>query len=99
MAEHSDGPWTAVRSSHGAIDIFDVHDHDIVTLYGDSDLQWANAKLMAAGPRLVYALRVVLRHGIDPITGSLCRTVLKEAIGDAEPVKSSEEFVPPPEQK
>lgn len=58
MSGHTLGPWKAVQASHGPIDIFDAHDHDVVTLYGGC---MGNAQLIAAAPELLDAVRDLLR--------------------------------------
>ena len=60
-AKHSAGPWTAIKASHGPIDIFDANDRDVVTVYGGGvpEDREANARLIAAAPDLLAALEAL----------------------------------------
>ena len=57
MSGHTLGPWKVAPAREGIIDIFDAHDHDVVTLYGG---RLGNAHLIAAAPELLEALRALL---------------------------------------
>jgi hypothetical protein len=57
--KHAPGPWKAIKSPHGPIDIMDCNDHDIVTLYGGNGVEAkeANARLISCAPDLLEALK------------------------------------------
>jgi hypothetical protein len=62
-AQYTLGPWEAIKASHGPIDVFDPNGRDIVTVYGNAVCaisQEANARLIAAAPELLEALRGML---------------------------------------
>jgi hypothetical protein len=53
------GPWTAVQSKRGIVDVNDTLGRDIVTTFGPNAL--VDAHLIAAAPELVEALRLLLQ--------------------------------------
>jgi hypothetical protein len=60
--KHTPGPWVARQSAHGPIDIFDSQERDVVTVYGGgvpSEHKQANARLIAAAPELLDALKAM----------------------------------------
>lgn len=72
--KYTPGPWKAVKTAHGPIDIVIPDGRDIVTVYGGgAGSKEANAALMAAAPELIEAmpdLRPViawLSNGCDPL--------------------------------
>jgi hypothetical protein len=61
---HTPGPWRAVKTHSGIIDILDPRSRDVVTVYGggvESTSKEANARLIAAAPDLLEALKDILR--------------------------------------
>lgn len=61
--KHTPGPWRAAKAAHGVIDIFDSRDRDIVTIFGggvEAESKEANARLIAAAPDLLEALKALL---------------------------------------
>ena len=88
---HTPGPWEARKVIGGTVAIFDVCDpngRDIVTVYGGGvDLKSvpANARLIAAAPEMLEALKYVLTaHGeqLHDAFG-MARYVIKKAEGRA----------------
>lgn len=60
QTQHTPGPWMAKRAPDGPIDIFDSRGRDVVTLYGggvESESKEANARLIAAAPDMLVALK------------------------------------------
>lgn len=84
MSGHTLGPWKVAPAREGIIDIFDAHDHDVVTLYGG---RMGNAQLIAAAPELLEALRALV-HGfesyenVDPLLAA-ARAAIAKAEGRA----------------
>ncbi len=73
--KHTPGPWSARKAAHGPIDILAADGRDIVTLYGGGvdEAPADNARLIAAAPELLEALRKV-----EPLGDvSLYRDILK----------------------
>lgn len=68
MNGHTKGPWKAVQTSHGPIDVFDANDHDVVTVYGG---RMGNALLIAAAPELLEALQTLMASSEEPDPCSL----------------------------
>lgn len=62
MSGHTLGPWKVAPAREGIIDIFDAHDHDVVTLYGG---RMGNAQLIAAAPELLEALTEAVQFLAD----------------------------------
>ena len=73
MSKHTPGPWKTVARNYP---IADTGDYDgcwevltgdpkkpIVQIWGDSDEDEANARLIAAAPDLLEALRDMVDHG------------------------------------
>lgn len=61
---HTPGPWSAIKAAHGVIDIFDGRGRDIVTVFGggvEPESKEANARLMAASPELLDAVKKLRR--------------------------------------
>ena len=57
---HTPGPWAARRMHTGGFDIMDPRNRDVVTVYGggvETESREANARLIAAAPDLLEALR------------------------------------------
>lgn len=92
---HTPGPWQARKAAHGPIDIFDRRNLDVVTVYGggvESEAREANARLIAAAPDLLEALKdVVIAYrkarvelGYDDDGESDSIAIAEEAIAKAE---------------
>ena len=91
---HTPGPWTARRMHTGGFDIMDPRNRDVVTVYGggvETESREANARLIAAAPDLLEALRQLLsnaeiaRHHLrNDEGGSLIGSALWDTIGQAE---------------
>lgn len=65
MSGHTKGPWVAHRMHTGGFDIMDPRDRDVVTVYGggvELESLEANARLIAAAPDLLEALKTLLAH-------------------------------------
>ena len=60
--EHTPGPWeaqnTAGHDTHGQTAVYDAAGKDVAIVYDGA----ANAKLMAASPRMLEALRGIIRN-------------------------------------
>jgi hypothetical protein len=57
------GPWTAVPTTFGPIDIVLADGRDVVTVYGGgTDNKKANAHLIAAAPELYEALQITMQR-------------------------------------
>lgn len=57
---HTDGPWKANPAHSGIWDVLDSRGRDIVTVYGggvDPKSREANAKIIAAAPEMLEALK------------------------------------------
>lgn len=58
MSKHTPGPWKAVPTAFGPIDIVVSDGRDIVTVYGGgTGNKEANARLIAAAPDMLEALK------------------------------------------
>ena len=59
--KHTPGPWRAVETPYGPIDIFGASAESVVTVYRsdsrDPVMRRANARLIAAAPEMYEALR------------------------------------------
>lgn len=76
---YTPGPWRAVKTAHGPIDVFDARDHDVVTVYGG---RMGNARLIAAAPELLEALKAMVLN--DRHTYRDCHKAAVAAITKAE---------------
>ena len=81
---HTPGPWTARRMHTGGFDIMDPRNRDVVTVYGggvETESREANARLIAAAPDLLDALKRARRYVADlPIVGDDDLAVIDAAI-------------------
>ena len=62
---HTPGPWTARRMHTGGFDIMDPRNRDVVTVYGggvETESREANARLIAAAPDLLEALKSLVAN-------------------------------------
>ena len=81
---HTQGPWIARRMHTGGFDIMDPRNRDVVTVYGggvEAESREANARLIAAAPDLLDALKRARRYVADlPIVGDADLAVIDAAI-------------------
>jgi hypothetical protein len=61
MAKHTPGPWTD-RDCDGEVDGYVWAGDTIICGLGDKAKQRADARLIAAAPDLLYALKAMLKH-------------------------------------
>ena len=62
---HTPGPWAARRMHTGGFDIMDPRNRDVVTVYGggvETESREANARLIAAAPDLLEALKSLVAN-------------------------------------
>jgi hypothetical protein len=61
MAKHTPGPWTD-RNGDGEVDGYVWAGDTVICGLGDKARQRADARLIAAAPDLLYALKAMLKH-------------------------------------
>jgi hypothetical protein len=81
MADHTPHPWH-LRRDHSLFEVFGADDlliADSFSFYRDADSAAANARLVAAAPRMAELLQRWLRQGVFPELAQETRDVLSEA--------------------
>lgn len=94
MNKHTPGPWTANKTGYGSIWIggneiddtgFQTEIGSICTEYGD--MSKANARLIAAAPDLLAALRRLMSYDFGHSAGAIqARAAIEKATGEKLPV-------------